>query len=238
MNKIIKHTSSWVQLFRGKDTSGIPAPDDTEQKGLDTVYTLGDTSKLLGHSPRVAVIGTRDANQRDIQTVERIIFSIAASGQSPVILSGLALGVDARAHLYALSAGLPTVAVMPTGLDEIYPRMHRELAEKIIDTPGCCLLSQFPEKTAPIAINFLTRNHTIARLADLVVVVASKHKGGAMVTARIARSYDTPALAVPGHPDDTHNKGCNQLIKEGTAQMLADFEELKDIIKTIDTWKP
>lgn len=217
----------WPTLFRGRDVSAIKKLDSSGDS-IDEVRFDGDPSLLLqSGTPRVLIIGTRDASPYGRETTGRIVEALAHSALQPVILSGLAMGIDGIAHARALEAGLPQVAVLPTGLDAIYPYVHRQLAESIKSAEHSCLATMFPDGTAPMALNFLVRNALMAAMADLVIVVETKRKGGAIVTARYAAEWDIPVLAVPGRIDDPRSAGCNELIESGIATMLTDPDHLE-----------
>lgn len=227
------HSSFAGRLFRNK--KDFIQDLHFSVSGVERVRFNGDLSELLDKDTiRVAIIGTRDIDAKAKNHVRLIVNSLkdaaAKNGKQLLIVSGLAVGVDYEAHKTALDCGVPTVAVLPTGFDNIYPNAHRGLAEKMTNTPGCGLLTQFEDGTAPIALNFLDRNATIALISDIVIVVASKAKGGAMVTARLACSFDTPVFAIPGDPDDVRRAGCNDLIRKGIAEMLPSWENLASII--------
>ena len=119
----------------------------------------------------------------------RIVRTLAQAPDRPAIVSGLALGVDITAHLAALDAGLPTIAVIPVGIDDIYPPSHRIAAGRIAAAEGSAIVTDYPPGTAPLQINFIRRNRIIAGLSEATVVVESKAKGGSLVTANIAFSY-------------------------------------------------
>lgn len=228
------HSSFAGRLFRSK--KDFIQDLHFSVSGVERVRFNGDLSELLDKDTiRVAIIGTRDIDAKAKNHVRLIVNSLkdaaAKSGKQLLIVSGLAVGVDYEAHKTALDCGVPTVAVLPTGLDNIYPNAHRGIAEKMVETPGCGLLTQFEDGTAPIALNFLDRNATIALISDIVIVVASKAKGGAMVTAKLACSFDTPVFAIPGDPDDVRRAGCNDLIRKGIAEMLPTWDNLVSIIK-------
>ena len=226
---IKKNTLEWTKLIK----DDYPGPKGTNGKETDTVYIKGDPSLLLApeaaRRPRVAVVGTRNIDTYGRQAVCEIITALSKREDKPIIVSGLALGVDQYAHRFALQIGLPTVAVLPTGVDKIYPLQHENLAADIASTEGCCLVTQFPNKTAPNTVHFLWRNHLITHLADAVIVVESKKKGGAMIIARLAQEQDIPVFAVPGRMGDPRSEGCNQLIKEGIAEILYDPKTLTTI---------
>lgn len=165
----------------------------------------------------IAVVGTRDASPYGLNTAWNFVCEVP--GKSPIV-SGLALGVDIKAHNAALTVGRPTIAVLPCGLDTVYPFAHRQIAGIIATTRGCALVSPYPPGTAPEAFRFLDRNRVIAGLCDSTVVVESKAKGGALVTAKLAKDYGRKVFAFTGRIDDVRSAGCNALIAEGTARIL------------------
>ena len=141
-------------------------------------------------------------------------------------MSGLALGVDIVAHTEAVECGIPSIAVMATGPDDIYPRRHRNFADKLASLPYCALLSDYPPLTPPMALNFIRRNRIIAGLSDSVVLVESSVKGGGMVTCRQAFSYDRSVYVLPGRLSDVHSEGCNLLVREGIAEIVNSLDDL------------
>lgn len=219
---------SWSVFFRHHPTEHVLKVDCSGQP-IDEIRFDGDTSALMGNRPRVLIVGTRDISPYGKAKTRRIVEALSKNPARPVVISGLALGVDTEAHLAALDNGMPTVAVLPTGLDTVYPQVNRELAKRITQTPGCCLMTQFPDETAPMAINFFSRNAVMATMADLVIVVESKPRGGAIVTARYAYDQGIPVLAIPGRVDDVRSQGCNALISTGIATMLSSIANLETI---------
>lgn len=182
-------------------------------KSLTPAAELFKTSNVM-----VSIVGTRDMSPYGKDVTTRLVNQLADECPGYTMVSGLAIGIDAAAHRAALNRGIRTIAVIPTGIDAIYPLRHKELSEEIIDKGGA-LVSMYPPGTAPMAINFLIRNRIIAGLADTVFVTESKIKGGAMVTARLAYDFGRDIFAAPGRVDDIRSIGCNQLIKEGIAEM-------------------
>ena len=167
----------------------------------------------------ISIIGTRDLSPYGKEWCERIVHSLAEmpEDERPVIVSGLALGVDICAHKAALSNGLSTIAVMATGPDEIYPYRHRSAADDICRSAGSALITDYPPGTSPLAIHFLRRNRIIAGLSEATILIESKIKGGGMMTARLADSYNRNVFALPGRVDDLRSQGCNNLIRSRTA---------------------
>jgi len=176
-------------------------------------------------APRVlAVVGTRKASWQGREACRRIVERLSSLKEKPLIVSGLALGIDGCAHLSALEGSLPTVGVLPCGLDEIYPRQHRELARRMLETGG--LVTDFCRQTSPAAFSFLRRNRIIAGLADATLLVESYRKGGGLITASLASSYNRDVYAVPGRLTDASFEGCNRLIRDGEAVLVSDEESL------------
>lgn len=174
----------------------------------------------------VAVVGTRDISPYGKDWCRKLVRGLALTDHRPTIVSGLALGVDIEAHRTALEHGLPTIAVMATGPESVYPYRHRETAERIASTPGCALITDYPPGTAPLAIHFLRRNRIIAGLSKAVVLVESKIKGGGMMTCRLAFSYDRDVYALMGRADDTRSQGCNELIHRKIAEPITSTASL------------
>ena len=188
------------------------------------VRTSGKLSEIFSPRRRVAIVGTRDISPYGKEWCRRIVAGLASSPERPAIISGLALGTDITAHSAALEAGLPTIGVMATGPESIYPHRHRSIAERMAATAGCGLVTDYPPGTAPLAIHFLRRNRIIAGLSEATILVESKVKGGGMMTARLAFSYSRDVFALPGRVDDLRSQGCNHLIREKVAEPLTDIE--------------
>lgn len=182
----------------------------------------------LWKSRSIAVVGTRDVSTYGKEWCTKTVYAMSQTRQRPVIVSGLALGTDICAHKAALEAGLPTIAVMATGPEDIYPYRHREFAEEMYRVPGCALVTDYPPGTAPLAVHFLRRNRIIAGLSNATVLIESKIKGGGMMTARLAFSYDRDVFALPGRVDDSRSQGCNMLIRSKIAEPLVSIPEFME----------
>ena len=162
--------------------------------------------------PRAAIVGSRRPSPYGEAVAEQLAVDLARAGV--VVVSGLALGVDAAAHRGALNAGGVTVAVMGTGVDVIYPSAHSVLAEAIVSGGGA-LVSQFADGTAPRRHNFPARNYTMAALADVVVVVEAGEGSGALITAEAALDLHKEVMAVPGSVFSPLSVGTHGLIRDG-----------------------
>src|SRR5438128_8686676 len=162
--------------------------------------------------PGVAIVGSRRPSPYGEAVAEQLGLELARVGV--VVVSGLALGIDAAAHRGALNGGGITVAVMGTGVDLVYPAAHTALAEAILSGGGA-LVSQFPDGTAPRRHNFPARNYTMAALSDLVVVVEAAEGSGALITAEAALGLGRSVMAVPGSVFSPLSVGCHQLLRDG-----------------------
>ena len=187
-------------------------------------------AEIFGFRPLVAFVGTRDLSSYGKAWCRKLVLTLADAAVQPAIVSGLALGVDGVAHRTALECGLPTIGVMATGIDAIYPWQHEQMARSMVQTPGCALLTDYPLDTQPVALNFVRRNRIIAGLVSAVVVVESKSKGGSLMTAKYAVEYNREVFAVPGRLDDVRSAGCNSLIATQMAQIVTSPEQLVDAL--------
>ena len=187
------------------------------------IYTLG---KCDLESPHViSVVGTRHATQYGVKFCDTLISELAQRLPDLVVVSGLAYGIDIAAHRAALKHGVPTVAVLPRGLNRIYPSMHRNDAIAIAKRGGM-LLTDYTSQDVVQKSNFLARNRIVAALSDCTVVVESAGSGGALVTASLAMSYDRDVMAVPGRCGDEFSAGCNKLIATNKAALIAGADDL------------
>lgn len=194
------------------------------------LYIRSDTepSVLFRPQRKIAVVGTRDISPYGTEWCSRIVQELGRAKEKPVIVSGLALGTDICSHQEAMAAGLPTIAVMATGPEDVYPYRHRAFAERMSHTEGCALITDYPPGTAPLAIHFLRRNRIIAGLSDATILVESRIKGGGMMTSRLAFSYNRDVYALPGRVDDVRSQGCNLLIKGKIAEAIDSVEGLAE----------
>ena len=192
------------------------------------LYLNGSSSptEIFGLRPMVGIVGTRDLSPYGRTWCHKLVSALSRADVQPCIVSGLAFGIDSVAHRTALECGIPTVGVMATGIDKVYPWQHSELAMSIVRTPGCGLVTDYPLETSPVALNFLRRNRIIAGLVSAVLVVESKTRGGSLMTAKYAVDYSRDVYALPGRADDIRSAGCNSLIASNMAQLITSPEEL------------
>lgn len=173
----------------------------------------------------ISVVGTRNATEYGRQLCDELIRDLSGRGHDLLVISGLAYGIDIQAHKSALKYQVPTAAVLGHGLDRLYPAAHAKVAQNMLGTGG--LVTDFPSQTKIDPSNFLRRNRIIAGLADAVVVAESGEKGGALVTADIAASYDRDVFVFPGRVGDLYSKGCNRLIKNNLAALIESAADLE-----------
>ncbi|MFA6945468.1 MAG: DNA-processing protein DprA [Pedobacter sp.] len=171
----------------------------------------------------ISVVGTRNATDYGKELCKILIGDLKV--HQPVIISGLAYGIDGAAHKESLKLEVPTVGVLAHGLDRIYPAQHRSIAEKMLECGG--LITEFMSGTIPDRENFPKRNRIIAGLADLTIVVEANIKGGALITAELANSYNRDVFAYPGRVNDEFSQGCNFLIKTNRANLITKVADLE-----------
>jgi DNA processing protein len=180
----------------------------------------------------LSMVGTRNASTRGKEHCEKIVASLALKHPDLIIVSGLAYGIDIASHKAALANNLQTIGVLAHGFKTTYPSVHRSVATAMMSRGA--LITDFLSDELPERNNFIKRNRIIAGLSDATVVVESGTKGGALITADIANSYNRDVFAVPGRPEDIWSSGCNSLIKRNRAALV----ETGDDIEYYLGWKP
>lgn len=189
----------------------------------------------LNSEKTVAVIGTRKYTDYGQRICDDFVASLTDQ-QNMLIVSGLAHGIDTMAHKNALKHNLPTVGVLGHGLDRIYPATNRQLAKEMTVAGG--LLTEFPSGTIADRTNFPMRNRIVAGISDVTVVVESDITGGALITARIASSYNRDVAAFPGRVHDSKSSGCNELIRTNIASMITNANDLLTLMGWEKSKKP
>lgn len=180
----------------------------------------------LNQQKVISVVGTRSATAYGKELCEELLEGLKE--HQPLVVSGLAYGIDSMAHKSCLKHDLETVGVLAHGLDRIYPAAHRGLAQKMIEHGG--LLTEFPSQTNPDRENFPKRNRIIAGLADATIVVEAHSKGGALITAELANNYNRDVFAFPGRVHDEQSCGCNYLIKTNRANLITKAADLEYLL--------
>ena len=185
------------------------------------LYWRGTASLNAPHI--VSMVGTRQATSYGKDLCRTFIHDLKRLCPDALVVSGLAYGVDVQCHRAALDEGMDTVGVLAHGLDQIYPRLHRETAKQMASAGG--LLTEYMSHTPIDKRNFVQRNRIVAGMADAVVVVESAARGGSLITADIAQSYNRQVWAFPGRIFDNSSAGCNRLISSNSASLLTGAED-------------
>lgn len=187
------------------------------------IYTKGkmnlDTERVI------SIVGTRNATDYGRSIVNNLCREFSDRKYNMLVVSGLAYGIDIQAHRSALKYNLPTVGVIAHGLDMLYPAIHKQTATKMQECGG--IITDFPSNSKIDPANFVKRNRIIAGLADATIVVESAKKGGSLITADIASSYNRDVFAFPGRSGDIYSKGCNQLIRNNGATLIDGINDLE-----------
>src|SRR6185369_9319070 len=179
------------------------------------LYYKGEAD--LNASKVIAIIGTRNHTDYGKQLTEKLIKDLESF--QPLIVSGLAFGIDALAHKAAIRSQLATVGVLAHGLDQLYPPEHSSLAREMVRSGGG-LLTEFRTQIKPDKHNFPIRNRVVAGMSDAIIVVETGIKGGSMITAELANGYNRDVFAYPGKVTDPKSAGCNYLVKNNKAVLL------------------
>jgi DNA processing protein len=172
--------------------------------------------------PVISIVGTRNMTSYGLRFLEQLIEDIAP--YNPIIVSGFAYGVDITAHKMALKNKLQTIAVLAHGLDHMYPKSHKKYVHQVLENGG--FYTEHWHEEPALREHFLQRNRIVAGLAEAVIIVESAERGGSLVTASIANSYNRDVFAVPGRVTDTYSQGCNNLIRTNKAALLHSAKDL------------
>jgi DNA processing protein len=188
----------------------------------------------LNPGKAIAIVGTRNHSEYGKWVCEKLIEELKPHGA--LIISGLAFGIDTIAHKAALRQELDTVGVLAHGLHGIYPPQNKGLAKQMVQAGG--LLTEFPSDTEPEKMYFPRRNRIVAGLCDAVVVIETKEKGGSMITAELANSYNRDVFAIPGRCSDARSEGCHYLIKNNKAALITGADDLLAMMNWLPSTQP
>lgn len=194
------------------------------------LYYIGNSN--LNQAKIVSIVGTRQITSYGQDLIRRFIQQLREYCPEVLIVSGLAYGVDINAHRQALENGYETIGVLAHGLDYIYPYRHRETAAKMVQHGG--LLTEFMTQTNADKPNFVRRNRIVAGIADATILVESAAKGGGLITAEIAQSYDRSVFAFPGSVGMLYSEGCNHLIRDNGAALITSAKDFVNAMGWMD----
>jgi DNA processing protein len=212
------HLLTWGDPDYPADLLNIPDPPLL-------LWVQGERTALM-HPCRLAIVGSRNPTPQGQSHARDFAQTLAQAGVC--VVSGLALGVDAAAHEGALLAQAPTLAVVGTGLDRVYPRRHADLVRRIC-AGGGALVSEYPLGTPPLPHHFPRRNRIISGLSEAVLVVQAALQSGSLITAQQALEQGRDVMAIPGSIHDTQSKGCHALIRQGAKLVESAHDVLEEL---------
>lgn len=181
-------------------------------------------SRQLNGARFLSIVGTRHCTPHSKKYCDMVAEYLSSLKVKPVIVSGMAYGIDSLAHQSALRYGLDTIAVTATGLDTVYPASNRSLA-RLIEERGA-IVTEFWSGTDPFPSNFVSRNRIVAGMSDGTLVVESRLRGGSLITAKAAFNYDRDVFAFPGKIEEDNFAGCNELIAADIAHLVRGAEDI------------
>ena len=191
------------------------------------ILIFKDGNLNLNNDKIISIVGTRNMSSYGRDFCNQLIEELKE--YNPIIVSGFAYGVDICAHKAAIKNNLQTIAVLAHGLEEIYPKTHKKYIHEVNNNGG--FMTEFWHDEQPMRENFLKRNRIVAGISKATIIIESAEKGGSLVTADIANSYNRDVFALSGRATDIYSKGCNNLIKNNQAHLLTSAE---DIVKMLN----
>lgn len=204
--------------------SNFPQRLKAQEDGPVLLFVKGNAD--FNPEKTIGVVGTRSATTYGKAATKKLITD--SSIYKPTIVSGLAYGIDIEAHRESLAANLSTIGVLGSPIDQIYPATHRKTAEQMMENGA--IISEYAPGSRMVPGNFPARNRIIAGLSDALVVVEAAAKGGALITAEIAYSYDKEVFAVPGNLQSQYSEGCNHLIRKMKANIYTGPEDIAEAL--------
>jgi DNA processing protein len=190
------------------------------------ILIFKDGNINLNNNKIISIVGTRNMSSYGRDFISKLVAEIAV--YNPIIVSGFAYGVDICAHKAAVEHKLQTIAVLAHGFEQIYPKVHKKYINNLNENGG--FLTEFWSEEQPLRENFLKRNRIVAGISKATIIIESAAKGGSLVTADIANSYNRDVFALPGRASDIYSKGCNNLIKNNKATLLTASEDILKIL--------
>ena len=226
-----KRVDGELEYVRQHDDIQVLTPSDSGypqrlQHCPDAPLVLYKRGPADLNAPRVVcVVGTRRCTRYGQDLIRSFVRRLRELCPGALLVSGLAYGVDVCAHRECLACSMPTVGVLAHGLDDLYPRPHRETASQMV-AQGGALLTEFMTHTPADKVNFVRRNRIVAGMSDAVVLVESAAKGGGLITCGIGRDYGRDVFAFPGPVGAPYSEGCNNLIRDNGAGLISSADDL------------
>lgn len=223
-------TQKYYERLAVADVDVITMNDSLYPKDLKNIYdppvVLFVKGKLIRNEPGVAVVGSRRATLYGLETAEKLSAGLSKYGVA--IISGMARGIDSKAHIGALAAEGRTIAVLGCGIDIVYPSENKELMKRICKSGA--IVSEYLPGTPPAAFNFPSRNRIISGISLGVAVIEANDKSGSLITANYALEQGKDVFAVPGNIDSRNSTGTNKLIRDG-AKIVLELGDILDELK-------
>ena len=194
------------------------------EDGPVLMYSKGNVN--YNNQKIISVVGTRKATSYGKDFCDQLIADLVP--HDPLIVSGLAYGIDICTHKAAVKNNIPTVGVLAHGLDRLYPAQHKNVANQMLENGA--LLSDYKSGTKPDRENFPKRNRIVAGMADLTIVIESSKKGGSLITAYLANDYNRDVFALPGRVGDSQSEGCNNLIRSHKAALIQSVKDIEYVM--------
>ncbi len=228
-DKILKKAERELEITQKNNIKTLFYLDNDYPKQLSPfedapviLYQKGDIN--FNENKFLSIVGTRSMTHYGSEHCHKIISDLSKNGYKPVIVSGMAYGLDYCAHSAAMKNALKTVAVLGHGFAHIYPAAHREIAQRI--TKNGALITEFPFNSKIDSSNFVKRNRIIAAISEATIIVESAKKGGSLITAEYAVQYAKDVFTFPGRIGDKTSEGCNFLIKTNRAALIENYKDL------------
>jgi DNA processing protein len=232
----IKRSLDW--LAKGQNRFLLPSSDPFYPLLLKEIprpplLVYGYGNKELLSSAQIAMVGSRNPTESGKENAKNLARSLTLCGWT--VTSGLAMGIDGLSHQGALMGSGQTIAVLGTGIDQIYPRRHGQLATQIIEMDGA-IISEFAPGAAVRPENFPRRNRIISGLSVGTLIIEAAIKSGSLITARYALEQDREVFALPGNIRNPLSKGCHYLIKQG-AKLVESVEDINEEFQNLEIWQ-
>lgn len=190
------------------------------------ILLFKDGNLDMSNNKIISIVGTRNITNYGRDFIKKLISELKE--YNPIIVSGFAYGCDIEAHKSAIENNLQTIAVLAHGLEKTYPKVHKKYIHQVNENGG--FISEFWHNEEPLRENFLKRNRIVAGISKATIVIESAEKGGSLVTADIANSYNKDVFAVSGRVTDVFSKGCNNLIKNNQAHLLSSAKDIVEML--------
>lgn len=227
LNYILKNNISYTYFIEDDYPKNL-------QNCIDSPILMFKDGNINLDNKIISIVGTRNMSSYGRDFIEKLITDL--KDYNPIIVSGFAYGVDICAHKFAIKNNLQTIAVLAHGFEQIYPKVHKKYINQLNENGG--FFTEFWSEEQPLRENFLKRNRIVAGISEATIIIESAEKGGSLVTADIANSYNRDVFALSGRATDMYSKGCNNLIKQNKAHLLTSASDIVELLNWDINKKP